>query len=173
MTDKMEHTSDTPFRLFFRPLASPAREAEREAALSLIREAFGPDATYSHAPDGAPVLLPEREGVCISLSHSRDMCALATASQPVGVDIEQPRPQLVRVMDKFLSEREKQLLGPEATPQALLPYWTAKVAVYKAARPPDSRSPKSKSTVIVPQPEGAATAFTTSPHPPPSPPSPL
>lgn len=124
------------FRLYYRPLSSSSRQAEREASLSLVREVFGPDATYTHEADGAPLLHPHHEGVYISISHSRNMCVLATAHSPIGADIESPRVQLVRVADKFLSEREKQVLTGNLSARSLLPYWTAKEAVYKAARTP-------------------------------------
>ena len=121
---------NTPYILHRIVMPHGGREEERQAALALVRRVFGPDAIIGHTPAGAPVVeRAETSGRHISISHSDIECVLAVADVPVGVDVEVPRAQLVRVSGKFLSKNER----VELTPEALLPYWTAKEAVYKAA----------------------------------------
>ena len=129
------------FTLYRRPLPHSTREtrreAEREASLSLIAEAFGPGARLLHHPDGAPQIPEAPAGWVYSLSHSADECILAVGHgfEAIGVDVERERPQLARVRRKFLSEKELEWIS-EADMPALLRAWTAKEAVYKAARTP-------------------------------------
>lgn len=113
------------------------REAERRAVDSLVRKAFGPGASVVHDRDGAPSV--EGADVCVSLSHCEGMCVLAVNDVPVGVDVETPRPQLLRIADKFLTHREKMEYshlslnaGFDRTAY-LLHLWTAKEAVFKCA----------------------------------------
>ncbi len=78
------------------------REAEKAATARLVTTQFGPGATVAHSPDGAPrLILPDTATTApeISISHSLHTVALAVgrAGRPIGVDIELPRQQLVRV----------------------------------------------------------------------------
>lgn len=129
------------FTLYRRPLPHSTREtrrtAECEASLSLIAEAFGHGARLCHHPDGAPHIPEAPEGWVYSLSHSEEECILAVAQGcgAIGVDVERERPQLVRVRCKFLSEKELEWIS-EGDMHALLRAWTAKEAIYKAARTP-------------------------------------
>lgn len=113
-------------KIFIEPIASTTDEAKR----MLVERAFGPGRALAHHPDGAPYIVGSE--LHISISHTRRECVLAVCDKPVGIDIETARDQLVRVAGKFLAPGEH----PEMTPQGLLPYWTAKEAVYKCARTP-------------------------------------
>lgn len=126
------------------PIISAARDehrkAEREAVAALVRERFGPDVTLQHTPDGAPYL-PGFSGH-ISVSHCADMAVIAVSDEPVGIDIDTHRPQLMRVARRFLTPREQAAIDSrgEMTDDArinlLLRYWTAKEAVFKCAAIP-------------------------------------
>lgn len=106
------------------------RIREREAVMRLVHRVFGPDAVLTHAPDGAPEIAG-LEGEWFSISHSADSCILAvTREGRVGVDTETARAQLVRVASRFLAPCEAVSLDVGY----LLRMWTAKEAVYKAAR---------------------------------------
>lgn len=117
------------------------RLREREASRQLIVSAFGKDARCRHYPDGAPYV-EGHESTPVSLSHSDSTCVLAISrgSLSIGVDIERPRTQLERVAAKFLNVRELERLSSVTSPDSridfLLHEWTAKEAVYKAARTP-------------------------------------
>lgn len=111
------------------------REAEKAATARLVTTLFGPGATVAHTPDGAPLLiLPDGATAPeISISHSIRTVALAVgrAGNPIGVDIELPRRQLVRVARRFLAPEETAIHA--ASEENLLRAWTAKEAAFKAA----------------------------------------
>lgn len=111
------------------------REAEKAATARLVTTLFGPGAAISHNPDGAPLLiLPDGATAPeISISHSIRTVALAVgrAGNPIGVDIELPRRQLVRVAPRFLAPEETAIHA--ASEENLLRAWTAKEAAFKAA----------------------------------------
>lgn len=116
------------------------RQREREAALALVKEVFGPDAGIGHSPEGAPYITGA-ESRAISISHDADTCVLAVGKTgaAIGVDIEQPRPQLMRVKARFLSAAETLRLENRDSAggtRFLLRCWTAKEAVYKCALTP-------------------------------------
>ena len=103
------------------------REREKAAVGQLVSRVLGVDVTISHREDGSPVAVGFAGEV--SISHSRDYVAVATHPRMrIGVDIEQPRAQLVRVRAKFVADEETFESLDE-----LLHAWTAKEAVYKAA----------------------------------------
>lgn len=106
-------------------------QVERHAIAELVAEAFGSDAIYSHHTDGAPLVEGREEA--ISVSHCRGLATLAVSrAASVGIDAETPRVQLQRVSEKFLNRAE----GRPTDLGTLLRLWTAKEAVYKAARTP-------------------------------------
>ena len=124
------------YRLYHTPIEAgdraDRRMRERQAVARLVRRAFGPDAVLTHAPDGAPEI-EGPEGEWFSITHCADECILAvTRDGRVGVDTESARPQLARVAPRFLAPGEDVSLDLSY----LLRMWTAKEAVYKAARTP-------------------------------------
>ena len=120
---------------------SEHRKAEREAVASLVTRYFGTGATLEHTHDGAPYV--HCFDGYISVSHCVDLCVLAVSSEPVGVDIDIPRRQLMRVAPRFLTHREQADIDArgemtdERRIDLLLHYWTAKEAVFKCAAIPD------------------------------------
>ena len=78
----------------------------------------------------------------MSLSHSASAVALLLVPQEcplhIGIDIEEERAELERVLPRFVHEPELAQLEakglPRATALGLL--WTAKEAAYKAVNPP-------------------------------------
>ena len=98
------------------------------------------------------------QDIKISISHCKNFCiaAISKTGRPIGVDIENPRAQLIRVKDRFLTDSEQKKLEliinkragnsgntqrskptlPDIYLGELLRYWTIKEAVYKAALTP-------------------------------------
>lgn len=108
-------------------LPTEHRAAERAAVAELTRHLFGDAATLTHTPAGAPRV----DGRRVSIAHSRTQAAMAYHTGAViGIDLESSRPQLARVMRRFLRAEEAELFGH--SPELLLRAWTAKEAVYKA-----------------------------------------
>lgn len=106
--------------------------AEQQTLRLMVKELFGADAIYSHRPDGSPVIENADSPASISVSHGADKVVIAiSTARAVGVDIEAPRPQLLRVAHKFMAETEIDRSLPD-----LLQAWTIKEAIYKAADTP-------------------------------------
>ncbi len=77
---------------------------------------------------GKPFLMHEEAE--ISLSHSYPyVSAILNKEKPVGIDLEQPREQLLRISHKFLNPRERR--HAEEDLRRLCLYWSAKEALYK------------------------------------------
>ena len=84
------------------------------------------------AEDGAPEL-PEK--FC-SMSHSLQYAVVVVGDRPMGVDIEQHRPQIERIAKKFLHQEEVKQVPAHHKIEWLTRLWTAKEALYKAMRQP-------------------------------------
>ena len=117
------------------------QECERSTARMLAGMILGEECRINHHPDGAPYIAGQ-EGKTVSISHSSTLCAfgIAPATLLFGIDIESPRQQLERVSTKFLTPEEQSRLdairSADRRMDFLLKCWTAKEAVYKAARTP-------------------------------------
>ena len=84
------------------------------------------------AADGAPEL---SEKFC-SMSHSLQYAVVVVGDRPMGVDIEQHRPQIERITKKFLHQEEAKQVPAHYKIEWLTRLWTAKEALYKAMRQP-------------------------------------
>lgn len=103
---------------------------EREAIQSIINQLIGSNIEVAHKASGAPYIA-ERPDLHISVSHSSTQAVLAISHNgPIGVDTETLRPQLERVIDRYLSAEEQ---SEWTTPQDHLTAWCIKEAAYKAA----------------------------------------
>ncbi len=66
----------------------------------------------------------------ISIAHCYPFAAGAINYKgSVGIDIERPRAQLLKIAPRFLSEDEKEIAGED--PDLLCHFWTGKEALYK------------------------------------------
>lgn len=109
------------------------RRSERERLIvnRIISTYISPEARLAHAPSGRP-LLENADGLHISISHSADYVAVVFGPiEGIGIDVEQPRTQLVRVAPRVLSAAEMVVYG--CSESLLLKAWTLKEALYKAA----------------------------------------
>ncbi len=132
----------TRYRLFITEIADDEqrrrRDCENNAVLRLVRQAFGADACKYNLPTGAPAVdIPGRVAPIFSISHSARYAVLAEAigAAAIGVDIEDFRPALRRVVPKFLNEDELNTYAIDDA--ALLRAWTLKEAGFKAADNPN------------------------------------
>lgn len=120
----------------------------REMAMQVYQE-NGKDGyrEVGHYSDGAPFLAGDESR--ISISHTDGLLVVATLPRTpeadlsvfsprtaMGIDCErEDREQTLRVRDKFLSEREKELVAEDDVKGNVLA-WTCKEALYKSARIP-------------------------------------
>lgn len=109
------------------------RQREKAAERLLLFRAFGHPVTLTYTKQGAPMV--EGVDVNISISHTQRLVVLALDdTQVIGVDAELlDRPQVLKVRNKFLNDREQQFIAPDDL-AAHVVAWTAKEAVIKAER---------------------------------------
>lgn len=74
----------------------------------------------------------ENSPFLVSLSHSREMAAVAASPDAVGVDIQKIVTKIDRIAHKFMREEEKASLEIATNIAHLHVYWGAKEALYKA-----------------------------------------
>jgi phosphopantetheinyl transferase len=68
--------------------------------------------------------------LALSISHTKDFIALASAVFPIGIDIEQKDRDAARIINKFAREDEK-VLCTDNPKEWYLQLWCAKEAIYK------------------------------------------
>lgn len=109
---------------------SPRCERESEAVGRCLADLGLDHQRVAHRPAGAPYF-EGPEAPALSISHCRVAAAVAVSDAGhVGVDIEEPRQQLVHIAERFLSESELSEISTDIN--LLLKAWTAKEAAYKA-----------------------------------------
>lgn len=119
------------------------RALEQEATQAALHYAIGKASPLAHHPHGAPYL-PEEPDWAVSLSHSASAVALLLAPQHsplhIGIDIEEERAELERVLPRFAHGPELVQLEAKGLSRAMALglLWTAKEAAYKAVNPPSS-----------------------------------
>jgi len=91
-------------------------------ATRVLLEALHPGGLrIEHSPIGAPYI---PNGPNISISHSGEFVAIITNERQVpGIDIEQIKPRIERITDKFLSDREKLKIDPIHKEEMLHLFW--------------------------------------------------
>lgn len=106
---------------------------ERECVREIITHLLGCETPLEHHENGAPYL-PDFPGLFISISHCRRMVAVAVSdSCPIGIDIEEPRLNLLRVASRVFSSEELDLLPLSQSERlsGLVRLWTLKEALFK------------------------------------------
>lgn len=98
-----------------------------------LKEMMGAAVHVHYRESGRP-FMPGSQ-VDISISHSDDLVAVAVSQGPkIGIDIEKRlHPNLQKARTYFLSDRELQEIGEDASLEQLHLYWSAKEALYKYA----------------------------------------
>lgn len=120
----------TAIRYAVAPIPS-AIACGRDAAIATLKtrmlQSLAPGHTLTRRADGCPQLIPG--DLYVSITHSRHRLAMAVAPHPLGIDLEEPRPQLARVAPRFLTGAERAFFP---TLDDLCRAWQAKEAVFKA-----------------------------------------
>ena len=73
---------------------------------------------------------PQIKGHHISFSHTKNTVAVALANTPIGIDIEELTPRILRLYHRFMSREEIDACDLNNL-QELYYYWCAKEAMYK------------------------------------------
>ena len=109
-------------------ISAASRRAERLAWRALLRE-LEPQARVEYLPSGKPQILNSQYHH-ISVSHSREMVAVALSNRCCGVDVECRSRNFGRVKSRYMTSQE-QLLSTNDDWAAVV--WCAKEALYKFA----------------------------------------
>ena len=107
---------------------SPSRRAERLAWRRVLRR-LSPDAEVEYEPSGAP-RLKNSPYTYISISHCRDVVAVALSNARCGVDVERVDRDFARVAERYMTAAESALCSEEWWAAAV---WCAKECLYKMA----------------------------------------
>ena len=114
-----------------RDVTHPHKRLQHLAGRFMLQFLF-PDFPYEliQIADTRKPFLPD-EQYHFSISHCGDYAAaIVSRSQRVGIDVELVRPMVEKLIPKFLSEKERNMLGEPILEQATL-FWSAKEAVFK------------------------------------------
>lgn len=122
---------------------TPPQSAKRQKEVLSIKimcaKLFGCKAKLLHTAERKPFLQSDEYGsLHISVAHTRGLYVLSVSSAPHGIDVEQKSNLALRLREKFLSDKERQVvppvfLTPEMRATAL---WCAKEAAFKTFSSP-------------------------------------
>jgi len=114
---------------FLPPHFHERRRNEWLCSRILLEKVSGKEAhSLQYTPEGKPFFPDDGK---IGISHSRQFAAVIWHPQlEVGIDVEELRPQLFKIKEKFLSATELAILHPEDL-HTLTAFWCAKEALYK------------------------------------------
>lgn len=130
--DQLLHLCNNDIREKVNMSKSMRRKREIIASHLMVKDILGNNATIDHDINGAPILVGVKR--FISISHSATEIAIAiNPDYRIGIDIETWRDQLIKVKERFLSQKE---IVHYASPQLMLQAWTIKEALYKVAQSP-------------------------------------
>ena len=136
--------SETVFENTFPELAAqlsvrhPRTQLQRYASRLLLAEMLGEVPEVSKDKNGKP-LLPDLD-LEISISHTEGYAAILLGNGKLGVDVQHYKPNIMKVRDRFLDERELEMAQDIETTTL---FWAAKEAIYKYNAKPslDFRDP--------------------------------
>lgn len=116
----------------------PRTQLQRYASRLLLAEMLGEMPEVSKDENGRP-LLPNH-ALEISISHTEGYAAILLGTGKLGVDVQHYKPNVMKVRDRFLDDRELQMAQDIETTTL---FWAAKEAIYKYNAKPglDFRDP--------------------------------
>ena len=91
----------------------------------------GRSVTFLENKDGKPYIF-EYPDLHYNLSHSGAYVALAFSDVAVGIDLEKPRRNQMRLVERFFAEEESRLLLQNWSDEAFTRMWTRKESFIKA-----------------------------------------
>lgn len=109
----------------------PLRRRDYLASRYLIYQFTGLLESHLYKDEAGKLYLKDRQEH-ISISHSGSYSGLALCNKNIGFDLQGYSPKIIRVAQRFLSQLEKENMGPNASIEELTQAWTVKEAVYKA-----------------------------------------
>ena len=117
-------------------LSSRKSEVHRKGYLAIRQLLKGCGITpeiHQYDQDGAPFLT---DGRYLSISHTKNIAAIAISFSPVGIDLENYQEKIKKIAPRFLHMEESKDHSKTDCIEFLTQIWTAKEAIYKAFRTP-------------------------------------
>lgn len=115
---------------------TPERQLEHWSVDQVMHALGLPDTPIDHHADGKPYL-PEQPERHLSIAHNTGpagcWAAASIASQPVGIDVERERDQVLRIAPRFLHPDEVEALAGDQAGMTVV--WAAKECMFKAFGP--------------------------------------
>lgn len=108
-------------------IKSPSRKVEF-LGVRVLKNQIHPEFELTYLTNGKPVL--NNALVQVSISHSRNFIAFASASHAIGIDIEECNERILKVKDRFLNDSEKKIFNQNSIVELTIA-WCAKEAMFK------------------------------------------
>ena len=109
---------------------SEKRKCEWLTVRTLLKTLSGEEKEIAYQPSGKPYL-PDHS-YHISISHTKGYVAMVlNEEKEVAIDIETISPRVLKIKDRFLSEKETQSISEDNEIVHLLLHWSAKESVFK------------------------------------------
>ena len=117
-------------------LSSRKSEVHRKGYLAirqLLKSCGIAPETHQYDKQGVPYLT---DGRYLSITHTKNMAAIAISIFPVGIDLEHYQEKIKKIAARFLHQEESKDYSRTDNIEFLTQIWTAKEAIYKAFRTP-------------------------------------
>ncbi|MGM0619872.1 MAG: 4'-phosphopantetheinyl transferase family protein [Bacteroidota bacterium] len=109
------------------------RKKEFLAVRLLLKKILGQKAEIIYDESGKPKI--QNSNYNLSISHSTQLAVVFLSKKNIGIDAENITRNIKTVVDRFLSEKEKeQTSNTSDTQTAQIIYWSAKEAIFKCTR---------------------------------------
>lgn len=103
---------------------------QKMAGRILLNNLLGESGRVEYNQHGKPIL--KSHPFDISFSHAKNMVAVMLSKKTAGIDIQDIRPKINRIVEKFMNKPELDSLSEENYDEHATIYWCAKEALYKA-----------------------------------------
>ena len=123
---ELDHASENPDLSELLSVKHPRTQLQRVASRLLLTAMLGELPVVEKDGSGKPHL-PDHPWE-ISISHTEGYAAIMLGKGKVGIDVQNYRPTVLKVKDRFLDERE---LAMAADVETATLFWAAKEAIYK------------------------------------------
>jgi len=106
------------------------RRKEFLAVRLLLKEILGEKAEVIYDESGKPIL--KKSSYNLSISHSVQLAVVFLSKKNIGIDAENIHRNIQPVVNRFLSEKEKEQISNTSNIQTTqIIYWSAKEAIFK------------------------------------------
>ncbi|MCQ2200646.1 MAG: 4'-phosphopantetheinyl transferase superfamily protein [Bacteroidales bacterium] len=95
----------------------------------LLHELLGKDVEICYRDTGKPYL--KDSSYCISITHTIGYVGIRLAAHPVALDMEYKADRVLRIIDRFVNEKEMKYIDERDKVSSALVLWSAKETLFK------------------------------------------